>query len=118
MENLELKKLMLNLSEQEPQEFIDRFFYLKEKYQYFLKQRNDKDNFRHQAIRSAFASITYHLEYLFTYKEHPNLNISNTTNNLEGKFSHLKERVKIHRGLTKNRKKKAIEFLLKNYEGK
>lgn len=114
----ELKELMLDLSEQEPQEFIDRFFYLKEKYQYFLMQRNDNNNFRHRAIRSAFASIDYHLEYLFTYKEHPNLNIPNTTNNLEGKFSHLKERIKIHRGLTRNRKKKAIEFLLKNYQEK
>ena len=63
--------------------------------------------FKNQAIRSAFASISYHLEYLFTYKEHPNLKIPNTTNDLEGKFAHLKERIKMHRGMTKNRKKKA-----------
>jgi hypothetical protein len=30
-------------------------------------------------------------------------------------FGHLKERIKIHRGLDKNRKKKAIKFLLKNW---
>ena len=71
--------------------------------------------FKNQAIRSAFASIDYHLEYLFTYKEHPNLKIPNTTNDLKGKFAHLKERIKMHRGMTRNRKKKAVEFLLRNY---
>ena len=111
----ELKELMVGLSNREPQEFIDKFFALKEKYQLFLRTKNDKNNFKHQAIRSAFASINYHLEYLFTYKEHPDLRIPNTTNDLEGKFAHLKERIKIHRGLAKNRKKKAVEFLLGNY---
>lgn len=112
----ELKELMVNLSTIEPQEFIDKFFALKEKHQLFLRTRNDRNNFKHQAIRSAFASISYHLQYLFTYQEHPLLKIPNTTNDLEGKFAHLKERIKIHRGTTKNRKKKAIEFLLKNYQ--
>jgi hypothetical protein len=30
-------------------------------------------------------------------------------------FGHIKERVKIHRGLDKNRRKKAVGFLLKNW---
>jgi hypothetical protein len=29
-------------------------------------------------------------------------------------FSHIKERIKMHRGLDQNRKKKAVKFLLKN----
>ncbi len=36
-------------------------------------------------------------------------------NHLEGLFGHLKERIKIHRGLDENRKKKAVRFLLKNW---
>jgi len=113
----ELKELMYHLSIIEPQEFIDRFFALKEKYNFFLRQKNEQNinRFKNQAIRSAFASIGYHLEYLFTYKEHPTLKIPNTTNDLEGKFAHLKERIKMHRGMTRNRKKKAVEFLLKKY---
>ncbi len=106
----ELKELMTGLSNTEPQEFIDKFFALQEKYQLFLRIRNDKNNFKHGTIRSAFASINYHLQYLFTYKEHPLLKIPNTTNDLEGKFAHLKEKVKIHRGTTKNRKKKLLSF--------
>ncbi len=115
----ELRALMHDLSKIEPQEFIDRFFALREKYHLFLIQRNESNKgFRHSAVRSAFASIKYNLEYLFTYKEHTNLNIPNTTNSLEGKFSHLKEKIKIHRGLSKNRKKKAVSFLLQNWKEK
>jgi hypothetical protein len=33
-------------------------------------------------------------------------------------FEHLKEKIKLHRGLDKNRKKKAVRFLLKNWGGK
>lgn len=115
----ELKELMRDLSsKKDPQIFIDRFFELKEKYQFFLRQRSEKNNdqFRYQSLRSAFRSINYHLPYLFTYKEHPELKIPNTTNDLEGKFAHLKEKIKIHRGMTEKRKKKAIEFLLNYYE--
>jgi hypothetical protein len=34
---------------------------------------------------------------------------------LEGMFGNIKERVKIPRGLDKNRKKKAVRFLLKKW---
>lgn len=111
----ELKELMKGLSTIEPQEFIDQLYYLKDKYKLFLLKRNDKQDFKHKAVRSAFASLTYNLEYLFSYKEHPDLNIPNTTNDLEGKFSHIKEKIKLHRGLRLDRKKKAVEFLLKSY---
>lgn len=115
---IDLKNLMKGLSTIEPQEFIDQFFKLKEKHHLFLLKRNNKQEFKHKAVRSAFASLIYNLEYLFTYKEHPHLNIPNTTNDLEGKFSHLKEKIKIHRGLRIDKKKKAIKFLLENYQEK
>jgi hypothetical protein len=53
--------------------------------------------------------------YLFTYSDHKYQNIHPTNNHLEGMFGHLKEGIKIHRGLTINRKKKAVRFLLKNF---
>ena len=56
--------------------------------------------------------------YLFTYSDYSHLKIPPTINHLEGLFGHLKERVKIHRGLNKNRKKKAVRFLLRNLGGK
>ncbi len=43
--------------------------------------------------------------YLFTYNKCKGLNIPPANNHLEGMFSRIKERVKIHRLLNKNRKK-------------
>ncbi len=43
-----------------------------------------------------------------------NLKIPSTNNQLEGLFSHVKERIKMHLELNQNRKKKAVKFLLKN----
>lgn len=61
-----------------------------------------------------FRSINYNMMYLFTYTDFKSLNIPSSNNNLEGMFGHIKERVKIHCGLTQNRKKKAVRFLLGN----
>ncbi|NBV07308.1 MAG: hypothetical protein EBS06_08780 [Proteobacteria bacterium] len=97
------------------QEFIDQFYLLKEKYCYLLIQRNEFGHYKYNALRAAFKSIETNLLYLFTYTDIKNSNIPPTINHLEGLFGHLKERIKIHRGLNKNRKKKAVRFLLKNW---
>jgi hypothetical protein len=54
------------------------------------------------------------LPLLFTYSDFENFKIPSTNNHLEGLFSHVKERIKMHRGLDQKRKKKAVKFLLKN----
>ena len=86
----------------------------KKKYQYVLLKRNEYGGFKHGSIRSAVRSINSHLPYLFVYSDFPDLNIPSTNNHLEGLFSHLKERIKIHRGLKEDRKKNAIRYLLQN----
>jgi hypothetical protein len=52
------------------------------------------------------------LPYLFTYQKHPDLNIPNTTNSLDGCFAYLKELVKVHKGSKKSLKRKIIEEIL------
>lgn len=111
----DLKELMnLLCQEKYHQEFIDKFYKLKDQYYYFLQQRNEFGDYKFKNLRSSFRSIETNLPYLFTYSDFKNLNIPSTNNHLEGLFSHIKERIKMHRGLDKNRKKKAIRFLLKN----
>jgi hypothetical protein len=55
------------------------------------------------------------MPYLFTYTNFKDLNIPSTNNHLKWMFGHVKERIKMHRGLDENRKKKAVRFLLKNW---
>jgi hypothetical protein len=112
----DLKELMHHYCKPElQQEFIDQFYRLQDKYRYFLLQRNELGSYKHNALRAAFRSLDSNMLYLFTYTDIKNSNIPSTINHLEGLFGHIKERIKIHRGLNKNRKKKAVRFLLKNW---
>jgi len=112
----DLKELMhLICKPKSHQEFINKFYLLKEKYHGLIHQRNEFGHYKHNALRAAFKSIETNLPYLFTYTDIKNSNIPPTINHLEGLFGHIKERIKIHRGLDKNRKKKAVRFLLKNW---
>jgi len=87
---------------------------LREQHADFLKERNELGQFKHRRLRSAFRSLKTNLPYLFTYKNHPELNIPNTTNSCDGSFAHWKQKVKIHRGLTRARRNKMINYLLRN----
>jgi len=73
----------------------------------------------HPRIRAAYRSLRTNLPYLFTYKNHKNLSISNTTNALEGGvFSHMKNMISLHRGLSKSLKLNLVDFYLVNYKKK
>ena len=111
----DLKELSKTICQLEKQKnFIDEFYKLKDRHQYFLHQRNEKGEYKQASIRAALKSIKTNLPNLFIYSDIPSLNTPPTNNHLEGFFGHLKERIKIHRGLLENRKKKAVKFLLKN----
>jgi hypothetical protein len=58
--------------------------------------------FKHKFIRRSYFTIRRALPNMFHYLNNPN--IPNTTNGIEGYFSHLKNHLDLHRGLTlKNR---------------
>jgi hypothetical protein len=93
-------------------DFAVQFFQLRETYADFLKERNENGEFIHRRLRSAFRSLKTNLPYLFTCQSYPELNIPNTTNSCDGSFAHWKQKVKIHRGLSKSRRNKMINYLL------
>jgi hypothetical protein len=64
----------------------------------------------HKRLRSAAMSLLRLMPWLFTYSA--NTHIAKTTNSLEGHFSHINEVLAIHRGLSKQQKKKVIHSLL------
>lgn len=58
--------------------------------------------YTHKMLRRSYQSINRALPNMFHYIDHPQ--IPNTTNGIEGYFSHLKNHLDLHRGLTpKNR---------------
>lgn len=84
----------------------------------FRKQELDiktlKDRYIHPRLRLAYNSLMRSMDQLFIcldfiqtiQQNHPNLKnpVINTSNRIEWVFSHLKPKVKIHRGLTKERR--------------
>ncbi len=115
----DLKELMHLLCKPDlQQKFINQFHFLQNKYHGLLLHRDEFKRYKYSNLRSAFRSIDSNMERLFTYTDFKDSNIPSTINNLESIFSHLKDKIRVHRGLGENRKKKAIRFLLKNWRKK
>ena len=76
-----------------------------------------KWRYTHEKLRSAYNSLRRNLPYLYTFQKYAERNMPNTTNACDGYFSHLKERLNRHRGLSLQRKKKMADYLLENWDG-
>lgn len=92
--------------------FIDR-------HRHFLNEKTTdpvtgKWFFTHRRLRSAVHSFIRNLPHLFTFEKYPHLKIPTTTNALESHFSHIKDVVRIHRGLSLVMKQKVIHAILLN----
>jgi hypothetical protein len=116
---IELKAIVDTLANTAEEEFTSKFTTWCKKWDSFLKERTTDPitkrwHYIHKRIRSARHSLKNNLPYLFTYLKYPELNIPNTTNSLDGSFSWLKQKVGIHRGMTKQNRAKIIEYILNN----
>lgn len=117
--SIELKAIADTLIGASEKEFTTKLFDWQNRFDSFLKERTiDPDtnrwHYTHKRTRAAFRSLKNNLPYLFTCQRYPELHIPNTTNSLDGSFSHLKERVNVHRGLNSISRSKIIEYLLNN----
>lgn len=91
----------------------DRLYWIKElefwykTYQEYLSEKTYNEAtgrywYKHKLVRRSYFTIKRAMPNMFHYLK--NANIPNTTNGIEGYFSHLKNHLDLHRGLTlKNR---------------
>jgi len=117
--SIELRKLVHGLCDADEKSFTEELAVWHTKWHEFFKERTTnpetgKWHYTHRRLRSAHRSLKTNSPYLFTYKRYPELDIPNTTNSLDGWFSHLKELVQIHRGVKADIKHKIINSLLQN----
>ena len=111
----ELKAIMTDFCQHDYDTFNFIYTKLRERWDSFLKEKNDKAQYKHRMLRRAFFSLKRHMPYLFTYKGYEHFKIPNTTNSCDGYFRHLKAKINRHCGLSKKRKAKLISFILKNF---
>jgi hypothetical protein len=115
---IELKKLTLKLTKLTKIEFTNNLnsWYLF--WSDYLNERSrspstGKTYYTHKRLRSAYLSLKRHLPYLFVFEDHKELMIPNTTNTLDGQFADLKNKLRNHNGLSKERKIKFIDGFFK-----
>jgi len=113
----ELRSLILKLKYFDEKTFENALKNWQEKWKVFLQEKttnptNNRWQFTHKRIRSAYRTILIAKPYLFTFEKYNQLDITKTTNTLDGSFSHLKQKVNTHRGMNLETKKKMIEAIL------
>lgn len=115
---IELKQTVSLMKSTDRESFEGALNDLHLKWESFLKERtmnpeSGRSHYTHKSLRSAYRSLNTNMKWLFTWYDHIELNIPNTTNMIEGHFSDLKNKLRNHNGLSTERKKKFIDGFLK-----
>ena len=113
----ELRTIALTLTSTNRKTFAKELKQWHQYWQNFLKEKtfheaSKRYSYTHRNLRRAYFSLKRNLSFLFTYQDYHELNIPNTTNSCDGSFAHWKAKVKLHRGLAKQRRLKMINYLL------
>lgn len=118
--SIELQKTLTRLTKTTDSRFKNKLLNWHRRYEDFLNEmtvnyETGEATYTHYKLRAAYASLCSNLVYLFTHKNLVGLSIPSTTNHLDGgKFSDLKNRIRVHRGLSKSLKKKVVDFFMLN----
>lgn len=116
--SIELKEIVSIMKSTDKESFEGGLEQWYNKWKSFLNERTineetGKSHYTHKRLRSAYRSLKTNLPWLFTWYDNIDLNIPNTTNAIEGNFADLKNKLRNHNGLSKERKKKFINGFLK-----
>jgi len=111
---IELKKLTLKMTKIHKIDFINSLEQWNLRWSDYLNERSrspstGKTYYTHKRLRSAYLSLKRHLPYLFVFEEYKELMIPNTTNAIDGQFADLKNKLRNHNGLSKERKIRFID---------
>lgn len=114
----ELMEVVDLMKQTDKESFSGALYLWFEKWEDFLNERTtnpitNKSFYTHKRLRSAYRSLKNNLPWLFTWYDHIELKIPNTTNAIDGHFADLKNKLRNHNGLSKERKKKFIDEFLK-----
>ena len=119
----ELLELVKNITRMDKESFIGSFGEWYEKYKDVLNERvRDKRIKRYTPpymrprLRSAYLSLKRNMPLLWTFYDHPETGLPNTNNALEGVFSDIKGKIRVHRGFSKESRRKMLdEYIARRY---
>lgn len=109
----ELKALAHQLTQSSRLDFETSLEKWEQKWKDFLQEKSygedGKWHFTHRRTRSAFYSLKRNLNALFTFENFPADKVPRTNNAIESLNSVLKMRLRLHRGLSKEKRELLIE---------
>lgn len=110
-----LLAIVRTLKDTDSNTFRNRLRQYSERYRDFLNEKtvhpiSGEWSWTHEGLKQALGSLISLERFLFTHER--NKNISRTTNSLEGHFSHIKDILEVHRGLSKKQKEKVLNSIL------
>lgn len=114
----EFREIMFNLKQTDQESFELWITQWQEKWKDFLAEKTvdiftEKSHFTHQRLRRAFFSVRRNIKPLFAFQFYSEeIKIPNTTNSLDGYFSHLKSKLSVHRGASQNTQFSLISQLI------
>jgi len=105
------RSLHQNITSESFKNYVQKYL---EKYQSFLNEKTTNQEtgetfLTHEPLHKAALSLVRFLPYLFTFENHKD--ISRTTNSLEGHFSHIRDVVGVHRGLTRSQMERVLHSI-------
>ncbi len=108
-----LLALIRTLTYTAQEEFTERLRHFHVRYASFLNAKTHHPeggwSYTHDGVRRAYFSVVHWFDHLFVFLIDPK--IPNTTNTCDGHFSHVKDIVRIHRGLHKALKQKVLDAI-------
>lgn len=116
--SIELKNIIVLLTKTDKESFFGALNDWYNKWERYINERatnleTGKSRYIHKRLRSAYKSLERNKNHLFVWYDNIELNIPNTNNQLEGTFTDLKNKLRNHNGLSRNRKEKFINGFLK-----
>lgn len=114
---IELRALMLTIPRTTRSVFEAALMSWLMRWAAFLKEKTTDELtgrwcYTHRRIRGAAMALRHALPRLFIFEQHPDLGIPTTTNTLDGTFSHLKQKIHVHRGLNRKTEQRMVEAIL------
>lgn len=114
----DLKKIVSRLKYSNTTRFTKALDIWHIRYRDFIEEKTvntetGKTFYTHQKVRAAYRSLRSNLPFLFTYRDNKEVGIPRTTNPLEAElFSHMKNLINVHAGMSKSLKLKMVDDYL------
>ena len=118
----ELLRLVNSIAQMDKESFIGAFNEWHSKYKDVLNERTTDKRYEtppymRPRLRSAYLSVKRYMPWLWTWYNYTDRYIPNTNNGVEGVFSDIKSKTRVHSGMRKEQRKKLIDEYISSLLG-